>query len=237
MRKKWLFAALIVLAGTAMVSFIRADDDPITKIATQLDKWLNDYPPEKVYLHLDKPYYAVGEDIWFKAYVTVSNEHRLSALSGILNVELINENDSIKQSIKIPLSGGLGAGDFALADTLQEGNYRIRAFTNWMRNAGEDYFFDKTITIVNAISNKVFVKADYSYSTQNGVQKVRPIINYTDIDGEPYANKEVSYKVETDTRTIVKGKGITDAKGDLAISFDNTMPAVFKSGRLVTIIN
>ncbi|RYE19887.1 MAG: TonB-dependent receptor, partial [Sphingobacteriales bacterium] len=192
---------------------------------------------EKIHLHLDKPFYAIGEDIWFKVYVTVGPDHRLTALSGILNVELNNDQDSIKQSLKIPLTSGLGWGDFSLPDTLKEGNYRIRAYTNWMRNAGEDYFFDKIITILNAATNKVFTNTTFAYSLQNGEQKVSATINYTDINGAPYAGKEVSYRVEGDTRTIAKGKGITDDKGSLVISFDNDKPALFKSGRMVTVLN
>jgi hypothetical protein len=66
------------------------------KIITQLSKWTNDYLIEKVYLQLDKPYYAVCENIWFKAYITIGSQHRLSALSGAVNVELIDEKDSVK---------------------------------------------------------------------------------------------------------------------------------------------
>ncbi|RYZ99171.1 MAG: TonB-dependent receptor, partial [Sphingobacteriaceae bacterium] len=160
-----------------------------------------------------------------------------SAISGVLNVELINEEGNIAQSIKIPLASGLGAGDFALADTLKEGNYRIRAYTNWMRNAGEDYFFEKNIAIVNAISNKVFTKTSYTYSTQNGAQKVNAVITYTDINGQPYAAKEVSYQVQADAHNITKGKGVTDDKGNLAITFTNNVSGLFSSGRLVTVIS
>ena len=27
------------------------------------------YPAEKIYIHLDRPSYFVGEDVWFKAYL------------------------------------------------------------------------------------------------------------------------------------------------------------------------
>ena len=62
---------------------------------------------EKAYLHLDKPYYAAGDDIWFKAYVTAGSRHKLSAVSGVLNVELINAANRIEQSVKLPLASGL----------------------------------------------------------------------------------------------------------------------------------
>jgi hypothetical protein len=146
MKPKKLFAGIIaVLSVAAIFAFVRADDDPIKKIVTQLSKWTDDNPQEKVYLHLDKPYYAAGEDIWFKGYVTIGVKHQLSALSSVLNVELIDGRDSIKRAIKLPVQNGVTWGEFALPDSLEAGNYRIRAYTNYMRNAGDDYFFDKTI--------------------------------------------------------------------------------------------
>jgi hypothetical protein len=149
---------------------------------------------------------------------------------------LINDKDSIKKSLKIPLELGLTWGDFALTDSLREGNYRIRAYTTWMRNFGEEYFFDKTITIGNSISNTVLTQVDYSYAKDPRGQKVLAKINYSDMAGQPLANKEVSYHVDLDFRSILKGKGITDAMGNLQISFVNNQPFVLKSGRISTTI-
>ena len=46
------------------------------------------YPIEKVYLHFDKPYYAVGDTIWFKAYLTI-DRHQPSPLSKIIYVDVL----------------------------------------------------------------------------------------------------------------------------------------------------
>ncbi len=233
MNYKRIIAGLSIVGIFAVVSgFTRIIDDPVKKIAEQLDKWISSHPQEKVYLQLDKPYYASGEDIWFKAYVTVGSSHELSGLSGILNVDLIDDKDSVKQSVKLPVLNGLTWGDFALPDTFKEGNYRIRAYTNWMRNAGEDYFFDKTITIVNSISNDVFIKANYTYDNQNGQQKVNSTINYTDLTGAPYAGKTVSYTVQIGPKPI-KGKGVTDDKGNLNINFISPGTASTWQGKII----
>src|SRR5476649_546808 len=50
---------------------------------------------EKVYLHLDKSAYAFGDTVWYKAYTVIGQRHQLSALSGVLYVELINDKDSV----------------------------------------------------------------------------------------------------------------------------------------------
>lgn len=88
-----------------------------------------------------------------------------------------------------------------------------------MRNASDDYFFDKTIQVGNSISNKVFTKADYGYATQNNQQKVNATVNYSDADAKPFAGKNVSYEVQLDFRSIAKGKGVTDNAGNISFSF------------------
>jgi len=232
--KRLSVGILITCIVGATLAFVKPDDELVTKLVSQLDKWRSDHPQEKVYLHFDKPYYAIGEDIWFKAYVTIGSEHKLSAYSETLNVDLIDDNDSVKRSLKLPLTAGLAAGDFALADSMAEGNYRIRAYTNWMRNQGEAYFFDKTIAVVNSITTKVFTKTAYSYSTLNGKQKVTAVITYTDLNGTPYVNKPVSYEAEINGKSIAKGKGITDDKGNLIASFTNNSPVAITAGHINT---
>ncbi|MES2829434.1 MAG: carboxypeptidase regulatory-like domain-containing protein [Bacteroidota bacterium] len=146
MKRTRLLLAIIALPIIGLLAFI-PKEDPIDKIINSLTNWARTNPVEKVYLHMDKPYYALGDTIWFKAYVTIGSHHQLSALSGALYVDLINEKDSILRTLKLPISAGTAMGDFTLEDEWHEGNYRLRAYTNWMRNAGEEYFFDHTFMV------------------------------------------------------------------------------------------
>jgi hypothetical protein len=232
MKFKRFAAALLLVAGFAGIYSFNTDDDVITKINQELEKWAEANPVEKVHLHLDKPYYAAGDDIWFKAYVTIGALHQLSAYSGILNVELINDRDSVTQSLKLQIEEGTAFGDFALADTLHDGNYRIRAYTQYMLNAGRSYIFDRAISIGNAVNNRVFTKVTFDYSSQNN--GIEATINYTNIDGTPYANNDVEYSVVLDNDKLVKGKGVTNNDGNLYVTFPGDNKELLNSGRIVT---
>jgi|GEM_PF-620171 hypothetical protein len=120
---------------------------PINPLLVDLQKWTDSIPQEKAYLHLDKPYYVPGDTIWFKGYLTTGSRHRLSALSGAVYIDLINELNQPVKTLKLPVDSGTVAGDLILSYDIKEGSYHIRAYTQWMRNAGEDYFFNKAITI------------------------------------------------------------------------------------------
>jgi hypothetical protein len=222
-----------LLAG--LVAFIPKADDPLDKVVASLQQWFDTHPQEKVYLHTDKPYYLVGDTIWFKAYVTVGSAHQLSAVSGALYVDLITEGDSVAKALKLPITSGMAIGNFILDDNLtREGNYRIRAYTQWMRNAGPDYFYDKTFTIGNSITNMVFAKIDYVY-TQNGDKtKIRAILKYTDQKGQPLASKHVGYQLKESYKVLAQGGATTNALGEISVNLPNEKPGQLNSTYLMT---
>jgi TonB-dependent SusC/RagA subfamily outer membrane receptor len=115
-------------------------------VVDKLKNYFSTYDPEKAYLQFDRPYYAAGDTIYFKAYVTRGGHHELSDLSGVLHVDFINTKNKIDQSIKLRLDSGVCWGDFALPDSISAGNYRIRAYTQWMLNQGESDFFYQNIS-------------------------------------------------------------------------------------------
>jgi hypothetical protein len=231
--KRLAIAGLLAICIVGFYSF-NNDDDILAKVNQQLTEWTESHPVEKVYLHFDKPYYTAGDDIWFKAYVTAGNLHHLSFNNDILNVELVNGQDSVEQSLKLQINEGLASGDFALPDTLHAGDYRIRAYTQYMLNAGQEYIFDHAITIGNVITNKVNTRSEFNYVSQNGRNDIKTVINYTDTDGKPYAGNAVDYSVLVNNKAISTGKGVTDNEGRLILNLPADNPSLFTSGRVAT---
>jgi hypothetical protein len=150
--KKIIFIIVLITFSVDPVAFCQVDNAVLRNVIPKLKKHLSEHITEKVYLHFDKPYYAAGDTIYFKAYVTAGEKHQLSNLSGVLHVDLINGINKIDQSIKLQLINGVAWGDFALPDSLPNGDYRVRAYTRWMLNEGDEGFFDQTIPIGSARS-------------------------------------------------------------------------------------
>ncbi len=215
LKRSVLALALISLFTFA---FIPKGDDPVDKIVSALQKWNDTNPQEKVYLHTDKPYYVVGDTIWFKGYVTIGSKHNLSALSGALYVDLITESDSLITALKLPVTAGMSKGAFVLADSsFREGNYRIRAYTQWMRNAGPAYYYDKVFSIGNSVTNPVFAKIDYEFGKDGVKPVVTAVLTYTNDRGEPLANKTVNYDLLEGYDMITTQKKTTDNNGVLRV--------------------
>jgi TonB-dependent SusC/RagA subfamily outer membrane receptor len=151
-KAKLILALIIVIAGFAFISFTNikiTGTDPSEDLANRLAEWYGKYPQEKVYLHLDKQTYKAGENIWFKAYFLDATTHEPSSHSNILIVELINSFGKTSMTRLLKLNGGFALGDFKIYDTIPSGLYEIRAYTSWMRNFGDDYFFRRQIEILN----------------------------------------------------------------------------------------
>ncbi|RYY09951.1 MAG: hypothetical protein EOO36_21375, partial [Cytophagaceae bacterium] len=139
---RWL-VPLVVLAG--ILAFRQpTDDNPVRVLAERVAQFYNRAKLEKVYLQLDRPVYGTGETIWFSAYIVDGLRHRPDSLSKILYVELLSPQRSLvaRRTLRVE-PGGLTNGDIELDDSLRAGTYVLRAYTNWMRNAGPSFFYER----------------------------------------------------------------------------------------------
>lgn len=104
---------------------------------------------EKIYLHTDRNFYIAGEILWFKAYVTDGLLNRPSSVSKVAYADVIDRNNKIFLQAKIEIKSGNGSGSLYLPVNMPTGSYKIRSYTNWMKNAGAAFYFEKVFTVVN----------------------------------------------------------------------------------------
>ena len=124
---------------------------PLDSAVNNILKQVLLFPQEKLYLQTDKPYYISGEKVFFRAFLLNAFSHTPSDMSRYVYVELINEQDSVKirQQIRPDEKNNLHYGALSLPEDLPQGTYQIRAYTRFMENTGEDYFFSRTVFVAD----------------------------------------------------------------------------------------
>jgi hypothetical protein len=235
---KYLFYVPVLLAFFHLSAYAQQDTTSLNTIINKTNKLAHQYPTEKVYLHMDKPYYSVGDTIWFKAYVTIGL-HQPSDLSRILYVDIVSGRDSIVQDLKIQLFNGIGFGSIALKQGLyKQGNYHLSAYTNWMRNNDPAYFFNKTIPVANPVDNQVFTHITFTNNSKAKTQQqITARIQFKDPAGNPYVNKKVNWTIDTDDDKPLKGKESTDGNGFATIVMAGSKTPILPNNALLTTID
>ncbi|MFC0875243.1 hypothetical protein ACE01N_01545 [Saccharicrinis sp. FJH2] len=104
---------------------------------------------EKIYLHSDRSLYQPGDDIWFKSYLVEALSNQLTSHSKVVYVELISPDTLILNHHSIRQINGTGYGVFHLSDSIPAGEYFLRAYTAYMKNFGENFFYLKKISVKN----------------------------------------------------------------------------------------
>jgi hypothetical protein len=112
-------------------------------------KVLKETPLEAIYIHSNTNLFFPGEYLYYSLYCINSRTYGLSNLSRVAYVQLIGENGSVVFTHKIRLDSGKGRGDFFFPADLSSGNYKLVAFTSWMKNGGVRQFFTTDITFLN----------------------------------------------------------------------------------------
>jgi hypothetical protein len=167
------------------------------------------YEPEKIYLQLDGKVYTTDKTIWFKAIVTNASDHTLTKLSGVLYVELIGLDEKIIEKKIIKLENGVGTGFFDLNQNYTDGTYLIRAYTEWDRNFGTDFFFNEYIQVF-ASTVKVKTEPINNVTLVEKNDKKRQLIAYFD----PTVIDSLSKKELTVIITIDKNVDTLSIKKD-----------------------
>ena len=167
------FYALLGLAFciTTAFTFLQDDGTLAEKIIAKLEKYQRITPQEKVYLHFDKPYYMAGETMWFKGYLFDGVSHKIDSVSRVMYVDLIDETQGKIIASRILPCAGSTFGDITLPDSLEEGVYQIRAYTNYMRNYSEEFFFHQEFKIYKgSVKNRLTDANAYKMTEATDVQ-------------------------------------------------------------------
>ncbi|MEZ0541409.1 TonB-dependent receptor plug domain-containing protein [Fibrella arboris] len=150
---KGLLFILLLLSVTMLAAWRGTADDPLEWVLTRIRAYEQQYPHEKVYLHTDRTTYLAGETIWLKSYLFYGASRGADSSSGTMLVDLVSPNGKkIMLDTRFPSTEGYGEGYLTLPDSLPMGRYILRAYTGWMRNFSEEWYFNKAINVVRTVA-------------------------------------------------------------------------------------
>jgi hypothetical protein len=104
------------------------------------------FPSQNVYLHTDRDRYLAGDTVWFKAYLRTIGFPGGNSTG--LHVELFNDSGvCVQKKVFAVYKGRFSVGNIQLADSLPQGRYTLRAYTEWMANFSPAYFYRYTFPV------------------------------------------------------------------------------------------
>ncbi len=138
-------ALLVQLPFTEAYAGLTQADDPADKLAV----YTRYASSQKLHLHFNKNNFKAGETMWFSAYLVNAVSHLPEEENTNLYVDLIGSDGVLMEKRVLLAENGFAEGDISLPPALPDGNYMLRAYTDWMKNFGEDFYFTRYFYISN----------------------------------------------------------------------------------------
>lgn len=181
-----------------------------------LDWQIYNFPQEKIHVMTDKPYYITGDTVWIRAFVVDAATHKPVDASKFVYVELISPMNEVAMRVKIKERDGVMKGYLPLDPTrIAEGEYTLVAYTMFMQNQGEQYFFKKKVRITSSFAIKR--KIDYELEWVNegkDNESLKINLQYLDTEtNEPCPYNSFCYM-------LLSGKGIEWKGGNRNLSIE-----------------
>lgn len=136
------FFFIFVIAASQ--SFAQTPD--LNSVKDAITTLADNFPQEKIYLHYDKPAYAPGETIWFKAYLMEGAN--TDNISKTLYIDFIDESGRLLKHCVAAIYQSSASGDYSLPLEFKDRTVYVKAYTRWMLNFDSSFLYRKAIPVV-----------------------------------------------------------------------------------------
>ncbi len=229
--KKLYFILIAICCSFSLV----AQQSAQKKISETYRMYNNILPQEKMYVHTDRTLYKPGENIWFKAYPT-NADNTTSTQSPVVYAELINPRGSVERKLTLVRQNGVFKGDFNINQNAPGGIYKIKVFTNWMKNS-EDPHFEKEITVQGVVLPRLLMKLDFEKDAYGPDDQVTAELDLRSLDDSPLRRKNFEAAIQLGGQSWKTVKGETDGEGHADIKFRLPDELVTNDGLLNVMIS
>ncbi|MBN1953319.1 MAG: hypothetical protein JW801_19085 [Bacteroidales bacterium] len=118
---------------------------------------------EFVDMHVPRTDFVAGENMALKAYCFSNQDDPAEFFSKVLYIEILDKEGGSLLSQVLEVESNSAATLVSLPDTLRTGSYTVKAYTNWMKNFGDRYFYSQPIFVYNPFNNDAEAELAGSY--------------------------------------------------------------------------
>ncbi len=129
--------------------------DFLQELQQKYDRFYEKFQPVKIKLVFNQPVFTPGDTAFFSAWYL---DESLLPVKGdhVVTLQLLDGDGSSVQKILFKVQNGRGSNQMILSKDLLPGNFKFVAYTDWMKNLGEAWFYKRTIQVV--ARKQLFVK-------------------------------------------------------------------------------
>ena len=120
----------------------------------QLNQYLLGNIQEKLYVQTNSNLYVPGDTIWFKANLVNAINHKPVGVENLFYVDLISPENKLVAHQLFSWENGFSDGSIILDQKLTAGQYKLLAYTNYMRNFDSDFLFQKLLTVASGTADQ-----------------------------------------------------------------------------------
>lgn len=194
----------------------------VNQIINSVNNYTKEQAIEKLYLQTDKPDYSTGDTLWFKGYLLNAATLMPRSKTGILYVEIADENNRVVRRSMVTVIAGLAWGNIQLnEESFPQGIYTLRAYTNWMRNNDEHYIFKKRFTILtNSNLDSWLINSKVNLTQEKGKPSAKMLLGFKDMQQRNVVAKDVQLALTEGRKVWFRNKFTIGVDGNLNFSFE-----------------
>lgn len=246
--QKFFWLTIILLPHTS-----HAQIPSQQSVKASIDQYGTNFPQEKIYIQFDKPAYAPGETVWFKAYLMAGVD--VSTISTNLYLDFADPNGNVLMHTVEPIVHSSAGGSFDIPASFKDKSIHLIAYTKWMLNFDSSFLYNKDIYVIQTkpVPGKITpvqVKASVQFFPEGGdcISGISNKIAFkaTTFDGKPCNIKGtvINSKKESaaDLKCVHDGMGFfylepqanetytAKWKDEQGTSYETTLPHIKNTG-------
>ncbi|MBN2891205.1 MAG: TonB-dependent receptor plug domain-containing protein [Bacteroidales bacterium] len=219
MKRKTTLKTGIIFFILSLIAFSANAQTFPERLSNNLTVYNTAKTPEKIYLHIDKTLYQQDDNIFYKVYLANGITNKLNPVSNMVYIELIDPKGSVIEKKTLSINKGVANGYFTIGQSFKGGMYKIKAYTNWMKNFANDDFFEKELIIQKVVMPNVLLKVDFDKEAYGPGSKVVADLSIKNLKNEAISDYPVTAKILINNKLIDEQTLTTDSEGKLDVKF------------------